>query len=54
MSVPTPALPLCVYVPMKLGKEPQPRLGHGPRSGPSTRAFPQVVKLMGSDLTSFD
>ena len=52
MLVPTLAVPLCVYVPMQLGKEPEPRLGHGPGSGPSSRAFPQVVKLMETSLRS--
>lgn len=34
-----PDLPLGIYVPMQLGKEPEPRLGHGLGSGSSSRAF---------------
>ena len=46
------ALPLGIYVPVQLGKEPEPRLGQGLGSGSSSRAFAQEVKLMETSLQS--
>lgn len=49
---PPMGLPLCVYVHMQHDTEPEPRLAHGLGSGPSSRAFPQVVKVMETSLWS--
>lgn len=40
-----PGLPLCVNGHVPLGREPEPKPGHGPGSGPSSRAFHRWSRL---------